>query len=309
MKILITGGAGFIGSNLSKFLLNKGHKITIVDDFSSGKHLNIEGLDLTVLENRVEDLEVNRFEKIDCILHLAAQASVPLSIDNFYQSSANNFLSSLKVFEIAKKFSLPVVYASSSAVYGNLPIGDDRSDNIDILSPYALDKLTVEHYAQLFKDLFSISSIGFRFFNVYGPNQDPNSPYSGVIPLFISNSIRGDDLDVFGGEQTRDFIHVRDVCEIIEISLDKVMNLKKPQSEILNLGTGKSISIMDLALKINHLVKSDSLLNTLPPVKGDPERSDGNYKKLLKSLEIEDYKFIDLNEGLLEVIEWVKDNI
>ena len=97
MKILITGGAGFIGSNLSKFLLNKGHKITIVDDFSSGKHLNIEGLDLTVLENRVEDLEVNRFEKIDCILHLAAQASVPLSIDNFYQSSANNFLSSLKV--------------------------------------------------------------------------------------------------------------------------------------------------------------------------------------------------------------------
>ena len=86
MKILITGGAGFIGSNLSKFLLNKGHKITIVDDFSSGKHLNIEGLDLTVIENRVEDLEVNSFKKIDCILHLAAQASVPLSIDNFYQS-------------------------------------------------------------------------------------------------------------------------------------------------------------------------------------------------------------------------------
>ena len=156
MNILITGGAGFIGSNLSKFLLKKGHEITIVDDFSSGKISNINDLKLEIFNKKIEQLDNKLFNEIDFIIHLAAQASVPLSIENFYQSSSNNLLSSIKVFEIAKEFSLPVIYASSSAVYGNLPVGDDIANKFDILTPYALDKLTLEAYAELCNKVFSI---------------------------------------------------------------------------------------------------------------------------------------------------------
>lgn len=306
MHILITGGAGFIGSNLSKFLLKKGHEVTIVDDFSSGKISNLNDLDLEIYNKKIEQLDNKLFKKIDFIIHLAAQASVPLSVENFYQSSSNNLLSSIKVFEIAKEFSLPVIYASSSAVYGNLPIGDDIANKFDILTPYALDKLTLESYADLCNKVFAIPSIGFRFFNVYGPNQDPNNPYSGVISLFVSQSINGEDIHIFGGDQTRDFIHVHNICEIIEIAINKIIDNDVSTAEVLNLGSGFSTSITNLAHKINRLVGSDSPLIKLSSVKGDPKRSDGDYQKLINQLKIPNFTFINLDDGLQEVISWIK---
>ncbi len=307
MKILITGGAGFIGSNLSSHLINKGHEITIVDDLSSGKLSNVEGFNTTFIEGRIEDLDINLFQHINFIIHLGAQASVPLSIEKFYQSSSNNLLSSFKVFDIAKEFSLPVIYASSSAVYGNLPLGDDRSNKFDILSPYALDKLTLEAYAQLCNKIFSVSSIGFRFFNVYGPKQDPSNPYSGVISLFSDQSLKNEDINVFGGDQTRDFIHVNDICEIIEIGINKIISSSQSKAEVLNLGAGNSISIIDLANKIKNLVGSNSSIKILPPIAGDPIQSDGDYNKLIRKLNISNFNFINLDKGLLEVIEWISN--
>ena len=144
-------------------------------------------------------------------------------------------LSSIKVFDIAKELSIPVLYASSSAVYGNLQIGDDILNAYDILTPYALDKLTLEAYAKLSNNLYSVPSIGFRFFNVYGPYQDPSNPYSGVISLFLSQALKCKELKVFGGSQTRDFIHVLNICEIIEIAIKKLLNPKYMSSEVLNL--------------------------------------------------------------------------
>ena len=305
MKILITGGAGFIGSNLSKFLLKRDYEVTIVDDFSAGKLSNIKGLNVTLFKNKIEELDVKKFKDIDFIVHLAAQASVPLSIEQFYKSSSNNLLSSIKVFDIAKEFSIPIIYASSSAIYGNLPIGDDKSENIDILTPYALDKLTLESYAQLCNQIFCIPSIGFRFFNVYGPNQDPSNPYSGVISLFVSQAINQEEISIFGGQQTRDFIHVVNLCEIIEIGIKEIMNNGQSSAEILNLGSGNSICITDLAHKIKLLVKSDSPLKILPAIVGDPVRSDGDYSKLIKRLKTTNYDFISLDKGLLEVINWI----
>ena len=307
MKILITGGAGFIGSNLSSYLLTQKHDVVIVDDFSTGKLSNIENLDVEIIESKIQDLNKEIFKEVECVIHLAAQASVPVSMEDFYTSSSNNLISSIKVFEIAKEYSVPVIYASSAAVYGNLPIGDDSSNENEILSPYALDKLTLEAYASLCSKIFSIPSIGFRFFNVYGKNQDPKNPYSGVISIFTSQSIKDEDMKIFGGEQTRDFIHVRDLCKIIEKAIITLTNSKTTNAEILNLGTGASISILSLANKIKDLVQSESVIKILSPLDGDPIRSEGNYKKLISTLEISDFKFMDLDEGLLEVISWLKE--
>ncbi len=281
----------------------------VVDDLSAGKLSNLAELDITIIPNKVEDVLIEDLEAIDVIIHLAAQSSVPLSKENFYKSSSNNLLSSIKVFDIAKELSLPVLYASSSAVYGNLQIGDDVSNNYDILTPYALDKLTLEAYARLSNELYSVPSIGFRFFNVYGPYQDPSNPYSGVISLFLSQSLKCEELKVFGGNQTRDFIHVVNICEIIEIAIKKLLDPTYTSAESLNLGTGNSISILNLAHKIKDIVNSKSPVKLLPEVVGDPKQSDGVYNKLRTTLEIQNYEFLKLEDGLITVKDWMKKDI
>ena len=150
MNFLVTGGAGFIGSNLVDFLIAKNHKVTVIDNLTSG---NIDNLtinkNIILIKKNLSSINVNDFKNFNGIFHLAAQTSVPFSIKNFSLSSKNNLMSSISIFDIAKKYKLPIVYASSSSVYGNLSLGDDEVNNLDILSPYALDKLTLENYARL----------------------------------------------------------------------------------------------------------------------------------------------------------------
>ena len=182
MKYIVTGGAGFIGSHLCEALIKQNNKVIAIDDLSSGfKNNLLEDKRLNLIVDKVQDVDFKQFTDIVGIFHLAAQASVPISVEDFYLSSVNNLQSSLWVFELARKLNIPVVYASSSAIYGNLPIGDDILNKFEIISPYAQDKLTLEHYAQLCFNLYNVSSVGLRFFNVYGPKHDPKSPYSGVI--------------------------------------------------------------------------------------------------------------------------------
>ena len=152
---------------------------------------------------------------------------MPLSISHTYESTSNNILSSLKVFETARLKKIPVLYASSSAIYGNIPKGSDLKKKFNILSPYALDKLYLENLATLYFDLFNISSAGMRFFNVYGPKQDQNNPYSGVIPKFINLANKNKTLTVYGGYQTRDFIFIDDVVDICIKTMSKMLNTKK----------------------------------------------------------------------------------
>ena len=155
MKYLVTGGAGFIGSNLTDELLKSDCEVIVVDDLSSGYEGNLESHpNLQLLKTKIQDTDSGCFKGINGIFHLAAQASVPISITDFYSSSLNNIDSSLKIFEYAKIYNVPVVYASSSAIYGNLPVGDDEKQIYEILSPYAQDKLTIEKYAKLFYDIY-----------------------------------------------------------------------------------------------------------------------------------------------------------
>ena len=176
-KWLVTGGAGFIGSHLIETLIDKGDDVYCIDDLSTG---NLDSLPksklIEVKTIKIQDFDSNLLKiNISGIYHLAAQVSVPLSLKNMFYSSSNNLMGTLKVFELAKHYNIPVVYASSSAIYGNLSLGNDERSNFDILSPYARDKLTMEDYAKLCWKIYKVPSLGLRFFNVYGPRQDPTN--------------------------------------------------------------------------------------------------------------------------------------
>jgi len=302
-RILITGGAGFIGSFLIEGLIARGDNVVCVDDLSSGLFSNMPESDkLHFINKSVQEMDIDELLKIDGIFHLAAQASVPKSIDDFYNSSANNLLGTLKVFNWAEKRNIPVVYASSSAVYGNLPVGDDTMDEFDIISPYAQDKLTMEHYASMVWKVYKIPSIGLRFFNVYGPRQDPTNPYSGVISIFIDRLLKNMPVTVNGGYQTRDFIYVSDIVNV----LLKSMNIlhESPLCKVFNVGTGKSVTINDLLLTLKKITKTEPAVIKKKLPLGDPERSSGTYEKLEMILKTDINCFTSLDSGLLDTVKY-----
>jgi len=245
MNYLVTGGAGFIGSHLVENLMKSEHEIIVVDDLSAGHLENIpDRANCKVITRRIQDLNLETFKDLDGIFHLAAQASVPVSISEFYPSCQNNILSSLTVFDLARRFNIPIVYASSSAVYGNLPKGDDTSNLYELESPYAVDKYSMEKYAEVAYKRYKLPSIGLRFFNVYGPKQDPHNPYSGVISIFIKQVSCGETVTVNGGYQTRDFVFVKDVVNVLVKSMNTLHT--KSMVAVANVGTRRSVTIDDL---------------------------------------------------------------
>lgn len=298
MKILVTGGSGFIGSHVCQNLLGRGHEVIVLDDLSTGKLANLAAFEKKIVfyQCRVEDFDFDRLDDIDSVIHLAAQASVPLSISGFYKSSKTNILSSLKIIDFCIERKLPLVYASSSAIYGGLHLGDDEIDSIDLLSPYAADKFALELYAKVSSVTSGLSSIGLRFFNVYGPRQDPSNPYSGVISIFIEKLLSNQSLTINGGAQTRDFIYVTDVADVISRSV--LVTSTKKVSDAVNVLTGKSVSIDSLADNLIEITGSNSkkIYQELPV--GDPMESNGTVVKLPRVLNMMPSDFISLQKGL-----------
>lgn len=305
-SVIVTGGCGFIGSHLIEALIEQNYFIFTIDDLSTGQPSNLPNSPLIkVLDCKIQNLDYHyNFKNLDFIFHLAAQTSVPVSMNKFFQSSSNNLDSMLKVWEIARFNSVPVTYASSSAIYGNLPIGDDEKEDYDIISPYALDKLTMEHYAKLCWDLYSVPSVGLRFFNVYGPRQDPTNPYSGVISIFIDRLLKNAPVTVNGGYQTRDFIYVKDIVNVLIKS--KAIVRRQNGCNIFNVGTGMSVTIDQLLSLISDIlnITPEIIVKDLPP--GDPRQSDGTYEKLKLLLKTNPVNFTDLKTGLLATINYIK---
>jgi UDP-glucose 4-epimerase len=307
---LVTGGAGFIGSHLIEKLVSEKHNVICVDDLSTGFLNNLTETNLLKFLNiKIQDLSYKliKKEKIDAIFHLAAQASVPVSMDKMFSSSSNNLLGTLKVFDLARLLGVPIVYASSSAVYGNMSVGNDEINKFDILSPYSRDKLTMEDYSKMCWDIYNVPSIGLRFFNVYGPRQDPSSPYSGVISIFIDRLLRGKPVIVNGGYQTRDFIFVDDIVDVISVSMKHLGS--KNKCEVLNVGTGVSVKINEVLTQIALILKiePDLIKKELPT--GDPVKSVGTYKKLKNVLNTDIHKFVQLDIGLFNTIKYIKNEI
>lgn len=246
MRAMVTGGAGFIGSHSVEALLAAGAEVVVFDNFSSGKRGNLpEHASLRVVEGDIRDRGAVAAAVRGCthILHLAAQVSVRASIEDPPRSAQTNIIGFAEVLDGARHHHVErVVFASSAAVYGDpqtLPLSEES--RTDPLSPYGLEKLVNEQQAALSARLFGLSTLGLRYFNIYGPRQDPASQYAGVISRFADRIISNQPLTVFGdGKQTRDFVFVKDVAQV------NLAALRGASNGFCNIGTGHTTSLLEL---------------------------------------------------------------
>ncbi|MGD9642141.1 MAG: SDR family NAD(P)-dependent oxidoreductase [Elusimicrobiales bacterium] len=253
MKVLITGGAGFIGSNTAEYLLSLGWKVRIFDDLSTGSMANLAGLKVDFLKGDVRNPAALRraMKGMGRVLHLAALVSVAESVKFPRRSQEVNDTGAFNVFEAAAVCGVGrVVSASSAAVYGNLP-GLPKRETMPLRaeSPYAAGKLAVEHYASVFSGLYGLETVCLRYFNVFGPKQSLTSQYSGVISRFAAALSDGEKINIFGdGEQTRDFVYVGDVARANALALSRA---GLGRGECVNVGTGRSTSLLKLAREMS----------------------------------------------------------
>lgn len=284
-RILITGGAGFIGSNLAKSLVNN-NDIVIVDDLSMGRIENLpQSPHLHFFKHTITDSEFMDHLltgwKFDYIFLLAAVASVADTIKRPFETHEINQEANIHILEIIRKKNIKIkklLFTSSAAVYGNNPkLPKSENSFIDPLSPYAIDKFATERFVINYGKLYNIPTIATRFFNVYGPRQNPNSPYSGVLSIISKDIRENKTFTIFGnGGQTRDYIYIKDVITAIEI----IMTKKSAVHEVYNVATGKSISLNEVIrvfervcnLKIN-ITRTDSRI-------GDIKRSVADITKI-----------------------------
>ena len=308
-KALVTGGAGFIGSHITDALVSNGCQVAVIDNLSTGKLSNLEHvkdeikfykgdiLDQVILEKAVKNCDV--------IFHQAAIVSVPWSIENPVNSAMVNEMGTLSVLESARKNNVRrVVSASSSAVYGDDP-QLPKSENMALkpLSPYAVQKLTGEYYSGLYYKLYGLETVCMRYFNVYGPRQDPTSPYSGVISIFMSNAVSQKTPVIYGdGNQYRDFVFINDVvrANLLAASTDGAIG------EVFNIGTGKYVTINGLW----EMACGLSGINIKPehesPKPGDIVESVANIDHAQKYLRFKpEYSF---KNGLEITFNWYKKN-
>ena len=282
-RVLITGGAGFIGSHVAERLVASGSAVRVLDNLSTGRRENLASLGNAVelVEGDIRDAAAVRrcAEGRDAIVHLAAIASVAASIEDPVGTHQANFDGTLNVLEAARQLGVPrVVYASSASLYGDntrLPLSEDERPQP--LSPYAADKLSGEHYLGYYARQHGLKATSFRFFNIFGPRQDPLSPYSGVISIFVDRARQGLPLKIFGdGRQTRDFVYVADLADILCESLDRPL----PNPSVINVGRGQAQSLLDLVSALEALLGHSLVLEHAAPRPGDIVHSCADVRRL-----------------------------
>lgn len=283
MRVLITGGAGFIGSHVVERLLPAGAAVRVIDNLSTGRRENLPlgHKALEFIEGDVRDFaQVEKIaEGVDAIVHLAAVASVQASMDDPLGTHQTNFDGTLNLLEAARMHGVRrFLYASSAAVYGDtkaLPVAEEELPRP--LSPYAADKLAGEHYLRYYVSKHGLDATAFRFFNIFGPRQDPGSPYSGVISIFTDRLRTGRGVTVFGdGHQTRDFVFVGDLADILTGALDH----GGLAGEVLNVGTGRECSLLELLSALEALSGRRIEREHSPARLGDIVRSCADVRRL-----------------------------
>jgi nucleoside-diphosphate-sugar epimerase len=303
---LVTGGAGFIGSHLTEELVRRGHRVRVVDSLITGKRANLAHIkDVEFLEGDLADMPVavRAVDGMNYVLHQAAIPSVPRSVKDPITSNRANVDASLNVLVAARDAGVKrVVYAGSSSAYGDTPTLPKREDMpTNPLSPYALQKLVVEQYCQMFTRLYGLETVTIRYFNVFGPRQDPGSPYSGVISLFATAVLAGRRPTIYGdGGQTRDFTYVANVVD----GVLRACEAPKAAGEVINVATGGRISLKELLATVNRLVGT-----TIEPVHeaarvGDVRDSQADITKAKALLGYT--PIVPFEEGLAKTLEWCK---
>lgn len=302
--ILITGGAGFIGSHLSDALLARGYAVRIVDDLSTGKRDNLQlGHPLLELvEGDVADAELVQRAAVGCqaVVHLAAVASVQASVDDPVRTHQSNFIGTLNVCEAMRVHGVRrVLFASSAAVYGNNGEGQSIAEDTPKapLTPYAVDKLASEQYLDFYRRQHGLEPVIFRFFNIFGPRQDPSSPYSGVISIFSERALQGQPITVFGdGEQTRDFLYVGDLVQVMVQALEQA----QVEEGAVNIGLNQATSLNQMLAALQQVVGSLPAVSYTTPRSGDIRHSRADNRRLLARFDFK--RATSMVEGLSRLL-------
>lgn len=302
---LVTGGAGFIGSNIVETLLERGHKVRVLDNFSTGKRENLEPFrnDVEIVEGDIRSYHIvhEAVRGTDFILHQAALPSVPRSIADPITTHEVNTNGTLNVLNAARDLGVKkVIFASSSSIYGNseeLPKKESMVPNP--LSPYAVSKLTGEKYMQVFHKLYGLETISLRYFNVFGPRQDPASQYSAVIPKFITAILNGNQPVIFGdGLQSRDFTYV---ANVVDANLKACLS-EQTGGEVLNIACHERITLNQLVTLINRATEKD-----IEPVYSEPRLGDvkHSFADIQRAKQVIGYRpGVSFSEGLERTVEF-----
>lgn len=305
-KVLITGGAGFIGSHTADLLMEAGIPVRVLDNLSSGHRHNLPQQHplLEFMEGDICDAATvqQAMEGVSHCLHLAAQVSVVASLEDPEFSARQNILGYVNILDACRTHGVSrLVYASSAAIYGEPPELPLREEvPCKQLSPYGLEKKINEDYADLYHRLYQFSSLGMRFFNVYGPRQDPKSPYAGVIALFVDRIRDNQPVTVFGdGQQTRDFIYVRDVARA------NVAALQSDYQGACNVATGLSTSLLDLIQTLSDITGNQTETRFAEPRTGDIVHSLANPARMQEHLGVT--AETGLKQGLEALVESVSN--
>ncbi len=305
MRYLVTGGAGFIGSNIVKGLVEKGYRVRVLDNFATGQRSNIEPYikDIELIEGDIRDFwtVVKATKGIDYILHQAALPSVPRSIDNPLTTTEVNINGTLNVLEAARFNEVQrIVYASSSSVYGDSPEMPKKEDmNPMPKSPYAITKLAGEEYCMSFHNLYGLETVALRYFNVFGPRQNPFSQYSAVIPKFINMLKSGQNPTIWGdGSTSRDFTYIDNVVQANMLACEK----KAAAGFVINIACNKAFTLNELVEKLNGIMGIDIKPTYGPDKIGDVKHSLADIKKANDILAYTPK--IEFSEGLKKTVEW-----
>ncbi len=303
---LVTGGAGFVGSNIVEKLLERKDSVRVLDNFSTGRRENVQPFldDIELIEGDIRSLSTvyRATDGVDFVLHQAALPSVPRSIGDPVTTNEVNITGTLNVLIAARDSGVKrVVFASSSSVYGNDPRQPKHEDmRPRPMSPYAISKLAGEVYCTVFMQLYGLETIILRYFNIFGPRQDPTSQYSAVIPKFINLMLKNKRSTIFGdGSQTRDFTFVEN---IVSVNLQACNTDRLPEERIFNCACGNQISVLDLVMQLNQALGSDINPKFADPRPGDVTDSHADISRAVHYLQYEPK--IQFREGIKKTVEW-----
>jgi len=310
-KYLVTGGAGFIGSNIVKKILEQGNFVRVVDNFSTGRRENIkeflENSNFELFEGDLTDLNIAKksVEGIDFVLHQAAIPSVQRSVEDPIRSNNANINGTLNILIASRDAKIKkFVYAASSSAYGENPQLPKKEDQPSLpISPYALTKYVGERYCQIFWKLYGLQTICLRYFNVFGPNQDPNSQYSAVIPKFITSLLKKEKIIIYGdGEQSRDFTFVDNVVDLNLLAVKSESGF----GEVFNAGCGEQTSLNQLLNMLKDILKLDIKADYKEARIGDVLHSRADISKAVKILGY--HPKVVIKDGLMKTVNWYEND-
>lgn len=306
MRTLVTGGAGFIGSNLVASLLDEGHEVRVIDNFATGHRSNLEPFrgDIELVEGDLQSYERahNAVQGIEVVFHEAALPSVPRSVQDPLTTNAVNINGTLNILLSARDSGVRrVVYASSSSVYGDCTVNPRSEDAMpQPLAPYAVAKLAGEHYCRAFANVYGMETVSLRYFNVFGPRQDPNSQYSAAIPRFVRALASGEELTIFGdGEQTRDFTFVDNVVAANILAATASV----PNGEVFNIACGESVTVNGLVSELADIMGCTASTTHLPARAADVRVSEADIGRARRVLGYE--PAVKLRKGLEMTVAWL----